>query len=406
MKKRILIIGAGWEQKPLIEKAIEVGCYVITTTPTVDSDNSLGNINFVVNPFNLTELSNIIEYSKPEAIISDACDYSMFAQALLARKYNMFGPSATTIQILSNKFLQREMARKIKVKQPDYRLCETYKDVMKATNELSYPLILKPLFNRGGIGVNKISNKKELDAAYLDTLTNSGSKSILIEKYIGKSVITVEGLYSDKYYNLTYSTKKKHWKYSDNAMELQYPGELTKELEDKIYSITKQLVKAFNINRGLIHTEYIIEDNEVYFLEIHNRGSGVLVSSKILPILTNIDISDFLIRQSFGEQTSIKPNYTGKHTILHFFDFGQGTVSDISGIREIRNINNIVHFRLNFTIGDKLYDVKTAVDRHGFVIVKGDSHQECLNLINDIDNTLKIKFKEPINQNERIRKIY
>ena len=55
-------------------------------------------------------------------VISDECEYSGYACAYLANKYNLPGPSLKALTITNNKYLQRILATKIKIPQPKFDL--------------------------------------------------------------------------------------------------------------------------------------------------------------------------------------------------------------------------------------------------------------------------------------------
>lgn len=394
--KKIFIVGANWEQEPLLKKAKEMGLYIIATNPYLKAEGfKYSDENYIVDPRDLQKLDRVFQRTKPDAVIADACDYSMFAVAYLTNKYNLPGPKMDSLIVTNNKYLERKFAEKGKIPQPKFRLCMTFNEVIKAVDELGLPVMLKPIDNRGAIGVKKVEVKKDLESVFFSTLSHSHARQLLVEEFIdGMIQINIEGVYLDKFYNLTFSDKKKYPGVCVD-LHLQYPGKLAKELIKKIYSLNKKLVETIGIDYGLTHTEFIIKDNQPYLLEIHNRGAGINVSNKIVPAVTGIDTSDILIRSSLGEKASLK-KYPKKrrHVILHFFDFGKGKVSKIENIKRVKKMNNVLTLWINFQVGDYLKRIETGPSRHGCVIVTGKSLKKCQSLIKTVENKIKIEFEE------------
>ena len=59
-KNRILIIGANWEQVPLIKAAKNIGCEVIATSPSNDAEGFIYSDHFeIVDPRDLKAIINI-----------------------------------------------------------------------------------------------------------------------------------------------------------------------------------------------------------------------------------------------------------------------------------------------------------------------------------------------------------
>jgi len=395
--KKIMIIGANWEQEPLLKKAKAMGLYVIATNPYPGAEGfKYSDENYVVNPRDLQKLDEIFQRTHPNAIIADECDYSMFAVAYLINKYKLPGPKMDSLIITNNKYLERKYAEKGNIPQPKFKLCMTFNEVTKAVKQLGLPVMLKPLDNRGSIGVCRVDRIQDLKNAFFEALANSHSRQMLVEEFVPGNVVTVEGLYADRFYNLSFSTKKMHPKYSDNAMHLQYPGNLPNFVVEKLYFFNNNLIKEIGINFGLTHSEFIINENKIHFLEIANRGGGVHISNKIIPAITSIDISRLIISNAMGENVVVRNfinnEYKKNYSILHFFDFGEGKVSEIKNVEKLKAIKGVLALRLNFKVGDYLGNIKTAINRPGFVIVAGDTINGCCSTIKKIENTLKIIF--------------
>jgi len=373
--KKLFFIGTGWEQTPYLKEALRQGIDITNTTRLPFSRN-------------IESIEKLFNLYKPDAILSDACDYSLFTQAFLARKYGLLGPDFYSATLSNNKFMQRD-AVKYSVQQPDYRLCLTIEQAKMAIYELKYPVVIKPIDSRGSIGVYKIDNEEMLDKLFYESIKHSPARQVIMEQFVSGQIVSVEGLYADKFYNLTYSTKTMHKKHTENAMELQFPGNLDKETVSKLYALNERVAKAFRIKFGLMHSEFIINGNGIHFLEASNRGGGVHIANKVVPEVTGIDIPKFLINSAFGKETDIRIKH-GKHCFLHFFDFGVGMVGQIENYKKAQDIKGVLDIRLNFERGHYLEDIATAKQRPGFVIVSGITVKECKEAIAEVEDTLKV----------------
>lgn len=402
--KKILIIGGGWEQVPLIKKAKEKGLYVITTYPYPRAEGfAFADENQVISPRDLQGLEKLFDRVKPAAVIADECDYSMFAVAFLSARHGLPGPDMDALSITNNKFLQRKIARRAGISQPDFELCMTFKDVRNAAERLGFPVMLKPLDNRGGFGVLRVEKKSDLRSNYLETIINTYSRQLLVEKVIPGSVVTVDGIYTDKFYNLTFSTKKMHPKFIENAMHLQFPGDLPKVLVDKLFAANQRLIKEFGINYGLTHSEFMVNKEDISFIEAANRGGGVHISNLIIPSITGIDTSGILIDAAFGKTASLdkfSPAQVKKVSFLHFFDFGKGRVISIRNFNRSGKTEGVLCVRLFFKVGDYLGDIRSAVNRPGFVIVTGDNINDCENKLKEVYRKLDVRL-QPGAENKR-----
>lgn len=389
--KKILIIGAGWEQEPLVKEAHELGCYVIATNSIFNPEGFYyADEYYQIDSRDLEKIELLFLDKKPDAVISDECDYSMFAVAYLCSKYNLPGPDLDSLIITNNKYLQRKIADEASINQPKFKLCYTYQDFKEACELFGYPVIAKPIDNRGSIGINIISNKSELADSFYNSVKNSHSRQIIVEEFISGLVVSVDGYYSDKFYNLISASKRMSPDCIINAMELTFPALLSEEIIREIYVINEKICAAFKFTTGPVHSEFIINEKGIFFVESANRGGGVHISNIIVNKICNLNMPAIMIKTALGyEPPSLNVKPLGV-SILHFFEPLKGKVVAIVKDIKLQKMNAILKMRINIKIGDEIKSMTNATFRPGFVIVTGDSVEECRSSIGIINSSLKI----------------
>lgn len=390
---RILVIGSTWEQLPLIKAAKKRGYYVVTTNPLNTKTDARGyaDITFGIDSFDLDGYDKIFDKFQPDAIVSDACDYSNITWAYLAGKYNLKGPSIDSALIGNNKLLQRQIGLNSGIQQPRFAIVRKYEDAIKAAKEIGYPVMVKSVNGRGGIGSYLARTKTDLYNSFHRAITLS--REILIEEHVDGYMVTIDGIVLDNHINLLHSKKNKYDNNPMNANQLEFPGNINSIIETELYKTNNSLMHHMGFDFGLTHTEYVIKDDELYFLETHNRGCGVLVASKIINYVRNINVANILLDLSLGNSISINDvRKINNYVILHFFDWKPGRVNTIVGIDKVKSMENVLDFHLNLGIENIIRNPIDASFRPGFVIVKGSSLNECNSIINEIENTIKINY--------------
>lgn len=383
-----MIIGVFWEQLPLVNKAKEMGFETVVTT-VWDKEKIDANIIYEVDSRNLEKLEEIYLKEKPDAVIADECDYSMYAVAFLTDKYKLPGPNLHPLTVTNNKYLQRKVLGETDVYQPQYELCWNFDCVEKAADKIGYPVILKPIDNRGSIGVLIAENREKLDEAWFNAVSNSHSRMCLVEKVIRGDHIAVDGfLDSNKFFGLCVSTKQK---YSESIILdklLYFPGIVSKKIKKEAIEISEKVVGAIKINFGYIHAEYIIEKEtrNIYLIEIANRGGGVHISNKILPVLTGIDLQEKYIQMAMGKKITLEWDGDYKNKVIMYFINPQGKKSPEEITEKYKD--NILAFWLK----DKriLKNIKTqgALGRAGMVILCGKNFEELEEIGRNVENEI------------------
>ncbi len=401
MKKRVLVINLGWEQEPLLERLAEKDDFELYGVHY--DENFCKKVNWHdVLVCDLRDIPSIITFAervKPQAVISDQCDYSYFAQAFIAEKFNLPGPRIREAQIGTNKFFQRLLAKDAGFCVPKFTTCRHLKEAKKAASEIGYPIITKPVDNRGSFGVNRVDDPQELDEAFYEALAHSHAREVLVEKYIDGKHLTVDGYIFQRNgpKALAVATKKKLLaKKGIIDGEIIYPGDLPEDIYNFALKNAENIAKYFGFKFGFFHGEFILaSDKNIYLTEMSNRGGGIYTSEIILPNFTGIDLLEIYIKDIFGFSSSINGlRLSKKPTILKFLEFldlgYKGRIHKIEGIEKIKNFPEILSFRFLVHPGDELCPIRNGADRYGFFIGTANNKRDLYNLVKKVESLIRV----------------
>lgn len=376
MSKRILIINLGWEQVPLIERIIE------------RKDCSLYGVHFDDEPYcqnsfeeiltsDIRDLEKLFSFANrisPDAVISDQCDYSLFAQAVIADSQGLPGPTLRGAQISNNKYLQRETAKAGGVLIPQYSLCFTHNDVSDFADKVGYPIIVKPTDNRGSFGVVKVTSEEMLVQAFFTALVNSHSRCVLAEEFIDGQQITVDGYVFPGLgcKSVALGTKLMAEEGTQVALGISYPGQLAGDLFDRAMALNESVNERLGFKSGMTHTEYMIRDGEIYLIESANRGGGVYTSELIAPESSGIDLLSQYINDCLGESIDLYQPPTHQPVVLRFFSFRPGKVVAVHNWDRVVSDPQVMAGNIMISPGDQINPVSNDANRHGYLIVRGE----------------------------------
>ena len=75
---------------------------------------------------------------------------------------------------------------------------------------------------------------------------------------------------------------------------------------------------------GLTHAEYKYRNGKYYLMEIGARGGGNLISAYIVPLVSGVDVYDYLIDKTLGkrckENIVVSEKAMKRRAVLNFFD--------------------------------------------------------------------------------------
>jgi len=159
-------------------------------------------------------------------------------------------------------------------------VCISDTSELKATEALKYPLMVKPVQEGSSIGMTKVDDSSELEAAF-QTAKKSDDK-ILIEEYLQGESATV-GVLEDEAGNpfatpiLGFKTKTLWYdyeaKYTEGMTEFILPAAFDTELTKKIQKIAVDAHKICECS-GVSRVDFLVYEGTPYVLEI-NTSPGM-----------------------------------------------------------------------------------------------------------------------------------
>ena len=396
MKNRILIIGASWEQIPLIKAAKKLGCEVIATSPTINAEGfTYSDHAELADPRDLETLLDIAHKFSVNAVTADSCDYSNYAAMFLRNKMGWRNYGMDAVQVTTNKHWMRLKCAEQKILQPKFFACRTYLEVCKAAQIIHFPLIVKPADNRGSFGVTRVDNAINLEGAFLHALLNAHSREVLVEEYIDGTHLTIDGCMSSdgRHINLGIASKKVTGDAIPIITEVLYPANIDTEIIKNAYVANDRVIEALEIKRGLTHSEYIVNpDGDCYLVETANRGGGVLTSGIIIPLVSGVNLPEILILEALDRPFDISPSRKPLFAMLDFLAFEPGVVEHIEGLLEAESHPNIAHLKMMVKEGDLIGRPQSGAGRHGFAIYTGNSLDDLHDAQKIIKNAIKINY--------------
>lgn len=165
--------------------------------------------------------------------------------------------------------------------------------VEKTSNNLNFPMFVKPSNSGSSVGIRKVENKKELKEA-IDYAAKFDRKILIEEGIIGKevecAVLGNEEVKASCVGQIKSAAEFYDYdaKYKNQESRTEIPADIPKEISEEI---RKQAIRAFKAIdcKGLARVDFFIEDksNEIYINEINT-----------LPGFTNISLYPKLWEES------------------------------------------------------------------------------------------------------------
>ena len=394
--KKIMIIGAGDFQLPLVKKAAE-SYKVVLVAPSID--NRFEEYAYKKYYYDVRDLDNILRIAQEEnisGVITDQTDIPVRTVAYVAEKMGLCGIGYEVSKIFTDKSLMREKLIKANLPHIPYITTDSKDEALKFFTSLGSDVILKPLDTQGSRGVYRISDADGLKRLFDKSKSYSTNKKVIVEKYITGSEVVIEAVtvggevkaqicgdtiyFDDK---KTFSAKKRI-----------FPSKQSKSIVNKALEFNKKIVEAFALNNGITHGEYIIDGNEVYLIEIAARGGGVFISSDLIHEETGLNTEEFLLDIAMGKAPKL--NTENKNVVAGYraFYLPKGTVESVEGLDEVKAFSFIRHHQFDkIKVGMELNENVNKTSRFAFIIV-ADNFEQWSEYEKKVIDTLKVTVND------------
>ena len=379
-KKKMLLLGGGHAEIPLIQAAQSLGWYVITTG---NAREGLGHPYADKNVFaDFSDKDAMLELAKSEgvqAVCSGCNDFALLSTVYVCKKLGFPGhDSYTTSLEIHHKDKYRALATRLGIPTPRALVVRNAADFESAIVQLTFPIIVKPVDLTGGKGIHRATNAEEARSAYKDATSRTREDYVVVEEFIqgtnhGFSAMLVKGKVA-----FAFSDNEQYFVNKYLVSGANTPSTTAEAGLAKLRDYSECIARELNLVDGILHIQYIERaDGTPFIIEICRRPPGDLYI-KFVKYATGVDYPKFIVQAETGEDISdIQDAPTQGFWLRHCIMAGPETengsvVRDVTFAPEIQG--NIVEKFLWHKAGETITDKLTY--KAGIVFFKFDSLAE------------------------------
>lgn len=308
--KKIMILGGGVNQMPLIEAAKSCGYYVVLCdfsdyAPGVELADSFHLVSII-------DAEAVLEVAKKENIdgIAANTEAAMKVVAYVAENMQLVGNSVSAIETLASKKMFRKMQKECGMFAPSYFEVSTLAELNEKIGGMKFPVIIKPSESSGTRGTTKIASADEtekIEQAYELCRSFSRNDLVTVEEYIKMPSLTV--IEGDIFVNGgeilwdgLFLTKR-----SAAApmipMTYMFPIRLEEDRYERVKRDLAAAVKNSGIKHGQYNAEaYFTEEGELFIIEINARQGGNQIP-RAIKLHSGIDMDKLLVSTAVGDNS-------------------------------------------------------------------------------------------------------
>ena len=398
---KLLVIGAGIGQVPIIEKAKRRGLHVTVVSQKGDYPGL--EMADTVFECDIYDRDRIVAYAKDngiEAVISDQNDLMNPTVAYVAEKLGLPGNTFAQVMAYCNKNTYRENCDVLGIPVP-YHIAVDSENFDPADFPCPLPWIVKPADSQSSVGVKKIECIEELAPALHKALQASKTGTAILEEFFVGQEVVCEGFVENGQFHLLSFADRKYFDLKDLMIPTQtlFPSQVDPALLEQVLACETAMAKYVNPAFGIVHAEYLINPatRQIRAVESALRGGGVYISSHLIPYATGIDINDILLDKALGIETKLAdalPKRQQKAAGYVCFYLPEGTVCAVEGVAELEQLPFVKKVCLDHIyVGQAAEPMLHKGLRKGPILVTGENRAQLEENILTVQSTLQISVK-------------
>ena len=453
-KKKLLVIGAGDFQLPLVQQAAE-SCEVVLAAPVISADFEPYITDRLL--CDVRDGEAILAFAREhqiDGVITDQTDIAVRSVAYVAEKMGLPGIGVETGILFTDKSLMRKRLTELGIPQLPNRTVSSPGEALEFYRELcakktsgtfgdahavsgkntsgeyapgeeeaaegsggapsgcadeavgscgnaALPrVIIKPLDTQGSRGVQVCGSEDEIRAKYGEAARwSSNRRDVIVEQFATGREFVVESLVLDHEYRTLCIGDTLYFNIPDAfaAKSRIFPTTADDTLRAKVRALDEKIIRGFGLRQGITHSEYIMEGDEVYLIETAARGGGVFISSDLISLSSGLHTEQFLINIALGQQKEL-PQLLPRQQYCGYMAFYLpiGRVVRADGIDTVCAFPFVHRNQLGkLRVGMENHEGATDKTSRLAVIVSGDTREALMDHMAQVRAALQIEVEAP-----------
>ncbi|AWX43088.1 Carbamoyl-phosphate synthase (glutamine-hydrolyzing) [Flagellimonas maritima] len=253
-------------------ETIMINCNPETVSTDFDTADKL-----YFEPVFWEHIYDIILHEKPEGVIVQLGGQTALKLAEKLDKYGIkiLGTSFESLDLAEDRGSFSTLLKENNIPYPRFGVAETADEALELSDELNFPLLVRPSYVLGGQGMKIVINKEELEAHVVDLLRKIPNNKLLLDHYLDGAIeaeadAICDG--EDVYIIGIMEHIEPCGIHSGDSNATLPPFNLGEFVMQQIKDHTRKIALALN-TVGLINIQFAIKDDMVYIIEANPRAS-------------------------------------------------------------------------------------------------------------------------------------
>jgi len=365
--QKILILGAGVYQVPLIRKAKELGYYVVVMSIRGNYPGfAYADKVYYVDTTDKVQALKIARAEDVSAVCTTGTDVCVPTIGWICDELKLPGITYDTAMKASNKWLMKQTLLQHGVCTPNGYKVTCIEEASEYFARLNRNAVLKVVDKSGSRGIIHAQTEAELKSAYKECMKITGENYLLIEEYIAGREIGVSGMIQNGKVRCILAHEKIMTQ--NDGVSIQVGHIFNQSINQSINQSCAAAIHALCIDNTAFNFDIILQDENVYILEVAAR-CGATGIPECMGIMYETDYFKCIIENAAGRDVGVLGISDIYAASLLFFSKRGGVLQSI-------DYPQIGAVSFDYNIGDTIPKFENATNRIGQAIISASSQAE------------------------------
>jgi carbamoyl-phosphate synthase large subunit len=253
-------------------ETIMINCNPETVSTDFDTADKL-----YFEPVFWEHIYDIIQHEKPEGVIVQLGGQTALKLAQKLERYGIkiIGTSFEALDIAEDRGRFSNVLKENNIPYPEFGVVESAEQALELSDQLGFPLLVRPSYVLGGQKMKIVISKEELEHHVVDILRDMPENQILLDHFLGGAIEAEADAICDGE-NVYIIGVMQHIEpagiHSGDSYAVLPPYNLGDLVMQQIEDITHKIAVELK-TVGLINIQFAIKDDKVYVIEANPRAS-------------------------------------------------------------------------------------------------------------------------------------
>ena len=369
--KKLMIMGAGIYQVPLIKAAKEMGIYTIAVSiPGKYPGFAYADEVLHINTVDAEAVLKAAKERKIDGICTAGTDVAVMTIGRVNDALGLSGISYNAAKIACDKVLMKQCYEEHGVRTARYRKVYFNENVEEKIKDLQYPLIIKIVDSSGSRGITRVDRPDQVQAAITNAQAFTRKDYYIVEEFIIGREFGAQAFVMDGKVQFILPHRDYIFMGSTGVPAGHFaPYELSEEAQQDCCETCEKAILAMGLDNCAVNCDFIMRDGKTYVLEIGGR-SGATCLAELVSIYYGYDYYKKIIEVALGMKPDFPKDKAVPNASKLLMSDKDGEIIALAN-RNPKSDKGIYEVCFDYTVGDQVKKFHVGPNRIGHVVTKG-----------------------------------